>query len=127
MPIVEWKESYSLKNEALDKQHKKLLGILNRLYDDFMEGVNDSAYETTIDKLLAYADYHFKTEEQLMDKMRHAHTYSHLQQHKVFYENIRQLKETAEHSSKEQSRELIEFLVNWVVQHMVVEDGKIVQ
>ncbi len=126
MPIVQWKDAYSVKNLAIDSQHKKLLKILNRLYDDFMDDVNnDSGHEAAIDKLLAYSEYHFQTEEQLMDKARHANTYNHIQEHRLFTEKIQQLKETLGTDRKERSRELIEFLVNWVLQHLIVEDGKI--
>ena len=127
MPIVQWKDSFSVKNTAIDKQHQKLLKIINNLYDDFMDGVNDSAYEAAIEKLLAYTEYHFQTEELLMDKARHSNTYNHIMLHRFFTEKIHQLKTTIGHNDRESTKELIEFLVNWILQHIVIEDSKFTQ
>ena len=125
MPIVQWKESYSLNNLTLDNQHKKFLCILNRLYDDFMEGVNELAYENAVDNLVAYTDYHFQTEESIMCKIMHKNYYGHMQEHKKFTEKVRDLKETIEHGSKDKTKDLIEFLVNWLLHHVILEDRKI--
>ncbi len=125
MPLVQWNESYSLKNAVLDTQHKKLFGILNRLYDDAMDNVNESAYETAVGRLLFYTNYHFDTEEQIMGKCNHPFLYDHAQEHQSFTEKIGELKNNIGHDSKEKTKVLIEFLVNWIVHHVVVEDHKI--
>ncbi len=74
MPHMQWKEAYSLKNTVLDTQHKRLFKILNVLYEDFIEGVTDLAYETALDNILAFTKYHFHTEELVMYKIKHPHS-----------------------------------------------------
>jgi hemerythrin-like metal-binding protein len=126
MPLVQWKESYSLKNAALDTQHKKLFKILNKLYEEFMGGITDLAYETALDNIIAFTKYHFQTEEHVMHKIKHPHSYHHKQEHLRFSEQIHELKNSTGRDVHEKSNELIKFLVNWILHHIVVEDRKII-
>ena len=125
MPLIQWKEAYSLKNAVLDTQHKKLFKIVNNLYEDFMHGITDLAYESALDNILAFTRYHFQTEEHIMHKIKHPHSYSHNQEHKRFTEKILELKNSVGHDTEEKTNELIKILVNWILHHIIVEDRKI--
>ena len=127
MPLLQWKESYSLKNAVLDTQHKKLFAIVNKLYHDNMDGITEQAYETALDNLIAFTKYHFQTEEQFLHKIKHPLSYSHKQEHIRFAEKIVEFKNTAEYDIHKKANDLIKLLVNWVLHHVVVEDRKIVQ
>ena len=77
MPIVTWRDEYSVNVAEIDTQHQKLLELVNKLH---------SAVETRIDKidleglmveLVEFTAIHFSTEEQLMNK----YEYPELEKH----------------------------------------------
>ena len=64
---VHWENAYSVGIKDIDKQHKKLFELVNKLYD-----LNDNANikEEIRDILYAFSDYtkvHFKDEEDYMN------------------------------------------------------------
>mgnify|MGYP000867218199 FL=1 len=65
MPLVEWKSEFSLGISEIDEQHKKILAIINKLYDLFSnkEHQDIAEIERIIKELADYAVYHFQTEE----------------------------------------------------------------
>lgn len=90
-----------------------------------MHGITDLAYESALDNIIAFTKYHFQTEEQIMHKIKHPHSYSHKQEHNRFSDKIHELKNSPGRDTHEKANELIKFLVNWVLHHIVVEDRKI--
>ena len=66
MPLLNWYDRYSINNIQLDNHHKKLFALFNRLYDICLVDNRDSMFETALDEIVFYSDYHFKAEEQYM-------------------------------------------------------------
>lgn len=125
MPIVEWSDDYSVGNEAIDNQHKKLFEILNRLHDGLFEGFDERVCGAAIERLLAYANYHFAAEEHFMAEVRYSGIYKHSQEHKKFIETITQLRNATDMDKRQLAKNLLEFLVNWILHHILIEDAKI--
>lgn len=65
MPLIQWEEKFSLGINEIDEQHKKILLLINKLYDLFNQ--RKQGDEAEIDRVIAemadYAIYHFNTEE----------------------------------------------------------------
>ncbi len=65
---VSWHESYSVGNETLDMQHRKILDLCSRaidcLEDDTLEA-NEEAH-LILSELKSYVDIHFRTEEGIL-------------------------------------------------------------
>lgn len=59
-----WNSGYSVGNETLDNQHKKLMGLCNKLA--ISDGQSDAQFHEILDELSAYARVHFATEEALL-------------------------------------------------------------
>lgn len=59
-----WNTSYSVGNETLDNQHKKLMGLCNKLADN--GGQSDAQFHEILGELSVYAREHFSTEESLL-------------------------------------------------------------
>ncbi len=125
MSLIDWSEAYSLDNQLIDNQHKKLFGILNKLHDMSPGDPDNRAYTITVERLWSYANYHFIAEEQLMSDVGYGDIHGHLQQHKLFTEKILHLKEMLGQGEQESSHELITFLGNWIQRHVMMEDKKI--
>ncbi len=53
MPLVYWNDNLSVKIDSMDEQHKKLVAILNELYDFHEQRKSKQVIEKTLKKLVS--------------------------------------------------------------------------
>jgi hemerythrin-like metal-binding protein len=124
MPLLTWNDDYSVNNEELDNHHKKLISILNRLYSECLDVDNENCVGPKLDELLAYADYHFKAEEQYMRRIEFFEIDDHIERHNGFTYKIHEIKRIPHPSQLELTKELIVFIGKWLLHHVLEEDRK---
>jgi len=125
--LLTWKADFETGVAEIDEQHMILVHTLNeaslKLKDD---AAIDSLEQITQD-LLAYALYHFDTEETLMqeydyeEKDREA-ALRHLDQHRRFSEKVVGVRDALKAGESIPPRELIAFLNDWLVTHILNTD-----
>lgn len=125
MPLFNWYKMYSINNDEIDNQHKALFGIFNRLYDVCVDKGVANTYESIINELVSYADYHFKAEEKYMRDTGYKDIDKHIMMHQYFTERIMQLQQKNMEGDSLPTSELIVFLGNWLLHHVIEEDKKI--
>ncbi len=52
MPLIQWNESFSVNVVEIDKQHQKLVGMINDLYDAMHQGKGNDVLGKIIDGLI---------------------------------------------------------------------------
>lgn len=126
MAVIEWNDGLSVGIQAIDDDHKKLVELINELYEALERGVQEDALERVFNNLERYIKYHFAREEELMLQHRFSETESHTRQHKQFIKDIERLKTSVlTSSSMSVAEEVISYLANWLIQHIVSEDAKL--
>ena len=124
MALFTWYNKYSVNNEELDKHHKALFDILNKLYNSCLSKDDSIALGPTIEELVAYVDYHFAAEEQYMKNAGYNDIDKHISEHKIFKDRIFHLQQKKDINDIEVTKELIVYLGNWLLNHVIVEDKK---
>lgn len=124
MPLLTWNDDYSVNNEELDGHHKKLISILNRLYGECLKVDVENCAGPKVEELLAYADYHFKAEEQYMRDIEYFEIDEHIEMHTGFAYKLEEIKRIPHASELELTRELIVYIGKWLLQHVLEEDRK---
>jgi hemerythrin-like metal-binding protein len=124
--LVQWSDEYSINNAELDKHHEILFGILNKLYDNCAEADNTISLKPVINELISYTNYHFLSEEQHMISIGYNEVDNHISQHSIFIERIVQLQHEESINDYERSKELIVYLGNWLFNHVLIEDSKLI-
>ena len=125
MPLLNWYDRYSINNIQLDNHHKKLFALFNRLYDICLVDNRDSMFETALDEILSYSDYHFKAEEQYMREIGYKDIEKQIVEHKYFKERAIDLQLNSKSTDYKLCHEIIIFLGNWLMNHVIEEDKKI--
>jgi hemerythrin len=124
MPLFTWLDEYSIGNAEIDNQHKKLFDILNRLFDICVGKNEIETTEEVMDDLVSYTDYHFKFEEQHMLDVGYKYIDKHIVEHNYFKNEIMFAKRRQMQNKSITDNKLIEFLSNWLIQHVTEEDRK---
>jgi hemerythrin-like metal-binding protein/PAS domain S-box-containing protein len=123
--IIPWNDNFNTGIASIDKQHKKLVDIINELATQFAYNSNNIDINNIFDELIDYTNYHFDSEEFIWNKYfnnqkseeEHKHT------HKSFIGNLHKLIEKEKNSSIEEIAEnVLEFLVQWLVSHILESD-----
>ena len=61
--IFPWNPQLETGIAIIDDQHRNLVILLNKLGQQYVQGVSKQANEQILKELSDYADYHFQTEE----------------------------------------------------------------
>lgn len=127
MSLLKWdNEKLSIGIPLIDNQHKMLVHLINQLAN----GINNKEHKADIDaiytQLQDYTNYHFTTEETYFFRLNTADTTKHALQHKNFIKQLSQFKNNHQEVTHS-STELLQFLSDWLVHHIQIEDKKFAQ
>lgn len=120
--FIEWTSDMSVGHPELDRDHQRLIGILNSLGVN-MELGNRNIVEFILDDLTHYVRVHFQREELHMESIG----FPDLVRHRAIHERISGRIEDAKWKyfqgfSATLQNELLAFLTTWLNNHILVED-----
>ncbi len=125
MAIFEWRDEFSVGLESVDYQHRHLVDLINRLDEAVSVGGNEATLRDILKGLFEYTVYHFTTEEELMraagPEMR-AHYQRHKAEHNAFTAMIRPLAGDAPLEGTDVDDALLDYLVRWLIDHILLSD-----
>lgn len=121
MPLIPWESKFELGISEIDEQHKKMLQIINKLYDIF-EGIKNES-QTEIDKIIKemaeYALYHFATEEKYFELFDYEHKEDHIEIHNQYRAKIEEWQNKYnEEKDNKIFFEISNFLHDWWTWHI---------
>jgi len=91
MAQIEWKDEFSLGNDAVDEEHKQLIGQINQLYGQFAMPMDALTIESLLAELQADISAHFALEELLMEQSGFAEFEAHRRDHERLLDEINDL------------------------------------
>jgi diguanylate cyclase (GGDEF)-like protein/hemerythrin-like metal-binding protein len=123
---IKWSNNLSVGVDQIDDDHKELITIINKMINEVDK--NNNLLMQYFDELEDYTHYHFSREEKLMisqctsDEDR-AMVKEHLKEHQYFIKKIPELKQkVVSSSSSDIVYEVIDFLMDWLLEHIIVKD-----
>ena len=126
MAMYEMKPEYYTGIDFVDAEHKKLFEIANTVYDLLIDEFIPDKYDyimEVVTELKDYAKYHFDHEEEYMGEIKYRRLLSHKVEHDGFIEKISEYDaEIVDENQKESLLELLDFLTNWLVEHILKQD-----
>lgn len=119
---LEWKDDYSVDVKILDDQHKQMFATINELLEAINTNTPKERMKSIIDNLIKYKLFHFETEEKYFKEFNYDGAEEHIAKHHEFNEKLNAL--IAKHSevSLEFAFELIDFLEDWLISHLMIMD-----
>ena len=124
MELITWDASYSVNVEMIDKQHQMLVQMINDLNNAMLNGNEKETVGKMIDKLITYAAMHFAREEHYFDTFKYPETDVHKKQHDDFEKKVSAFEADFKADRQSLSQDIIQFLSNWLIEHIKVSDKK---
>lgn len=129
--MYEMKQEYYIGIEEIDDQHKELFRIANDAYEILRDNFIIDKFDhivTIIHELRDYAKQHFADEEAYMEKIQYKRILSQKVEHAEFIEKIESLDfEQMDRKQTETLLEILEFLNDWLVHHILEKDKLIME
>jgi hemerythrin len=124
MALIEWNDSYSVKNAAMDKQHKGLFFLINKLHAAMGQGKGKDTLPAIFDDLVRYTQTHFTAEETLLQKYNYPDLATQKRQHADLIRQISELQKQNQAGDFSASMKTSEFLKKWLIEHIQGTDQK---
>ncbi|HOQ06158.1 MAG TPA: bacteriohemerythrin, partial [Anaerohalosphaeraceae bacterium] len=122
MPLFQWNNSFSVGIPEMDRQHQRLVDLINQFYDALQLGRSKEIIQQTLRELVGYVNTHFSEEEALMRQIGYPALPAHQTKHQRLVAHVQKLFEDFQAGRPVNSLNLAEFLKNWLVTHIQKED-----
>jgi hemerythrin len=135
--IIQWDESISVHNQALDSQHREFIEAINRL-DELSSGKGDITRELirAVEFLEEYSKKHFMYEESYMINHNYPELEIHKEEHNKFIRTVESMKSELkmDGATAKLVNDISRFVADWLMMHIrgvdhryvvFIETGKI--
>ncbi len=125
MDVIQWGTVFETGHKLVDEQHRHLVELTNQAAElladnNFLRRDFDLLYAD----LVSYTEYHFREEEKLMAsaEVDSRHVAQHKRDHQAFLADVTLLKGQMYGSERLCFERLFEFLINWLIYHILGTD-----
>lgn len=127
MGFIKWTSRYAVHIEEVDRQHQKLIELINTLYDAMSVGKGKDVLGQVLSELVEYTTYHFNTEDRLFREHGYPGRDQHRKEHDDLTAKTKALKQAFDTGNKKLAVDVMLFLSNWLNDHILEEDMKYAQ
>lgn len=124
-PYVPWSPLYEIEVPRIDEQHRGLASLVSEFHAACAEGCGRERVFPLLNRLVRYAEEHFRDEEALMGAGRYPDLLRQRREHEKLTVAIFALAERYERGEAEITDEVMAFLKAWLIDHILREDKKL--
>ena len=124
MAFFEWSNNMSVGVKASDDDHKRLIDLINKLYNGMKSGEGRVVVGKVLDDLVSYTKYHFAREEEFFNRTAYPAADDHKKEHRELVEQAVNLQSRYKSGECALSIETLDFLRDWLNQHILTTDKK---
>lgn len=122
MAIMAWDASLQTGHDRIDADHKRLVDLVNRLGDAMAKGQGKDVCGKVLAELVSYTKTHFRMEEHLMSVHEYPQAHTHKAQHDKLVQEVAAFKAKFDSGAAMLSISLLNFLKNWLAEHIKGSD-----
>ena len=124
MEKIIWKREYSVGVERLDRQHQRIISVINKLIAKPRIFSKSGTISEVLSELNSYVSEHFLLEEQLLEENNYPSLIDHSKKHTEYGERIADFCLKSMKKNKNVHEELLSYLGEWWIGHILYEDMK---
>jgi len=120
-----WDETLSVDGGEIDEDHRRLVDLFNILSRSVEEGDAAEYIDAVLEELISCTIWHFRHEERLMLMYKYDGLDVHKDEHNDLIDSVRGLKQKFHKENKLLTNEDIEYLEDWLTQHILGQDMRL--
>jgi len=121
---LDWKARYEVGHRRIDLEHRAFLDIIQTVDAEVRGNGDRNRILRLLNELRAYAHFHFISEENIMADYAYPDRFHHAELHRHLLEQLH-ICVLGFEVGQEPAEDLLDFLVDWFVNHTTTEDVKI--
>ncbi len=123
MCFMTWEPAFSVDDEDLDRQHKRLVQLVNSLHDAMLAGTPRQAMDRIASDLSFYARFHFRKEEELLKLHGYPAIDAHIEEHAEFRARLDDFAGALKAGRQAIPEQFLEFIKTWLSRHLAEADA----
>ncbi|MBM9614362.1 bacteriohemerythrin [Desulfobulbus rhabdoformis] len=116
--LITWDSSISFGIDAIDQQHHHLVDLVNKLHHAMRVRAGKSVLGATLAELAQYTVEHFKDEERMMEEAGYPKLDAHKREHEKLVAQVVDFQKQFESGSVTITLDLMNFLSDWLINHI---------
>jgi hemerythrin len=120
--LIEWSDDLSVGDPELDRHHRSIIDAIGRMERAMEKNQKDTITALILLELQQYVEIHFAAEENLFRKTGFPQAEQHTAEHRLFQDRLEILKEKFESGDGYSPLALMDFLIEWVINHIQTFD-----
>ncbi len=107
---------------ATDTEHDLQLQMMDALAESIEKGGDFSSARYVLDQFIEFSDMHFLSEQLVMRLHNYPGYERHLEEHMGLMKKVREIRDSVVRGDQKLSRELVEGLRDWLLDHIATKD-----
>jgi hemerythrin len=125
MPLMPWTPLFSVGIREIDEQHKLLFKLANEFDEACRTGDASDSVWRVLDELIRYTEFHFSTEERLMERLQYSVAESHRIEHVELRRSVEEFRSRLQDGSLDLQPEILGFFRDWLTRHIMNSDRQL--
>lgn len=129
---LQWREALSVKNDAIDRDHRRLIGLINRVQSMLAHDSSVGELTQALDELADYTATHFRREEAIQQAIGYPEARSHAMQHRDLTHQLHTITaeilslahggNTVHALAPELRQRILNLFREWLITHIIQQD-----
>ena len=120
-----WNDTFKIGLPHIDAQHQQLFDLIDELHQAMLAGKSKEVLGKVLGKLVDYTVKHFGTEEALMRSAHCPTLRDHMREHEQFAAKVKEFERQYREGKALITVGLMDFLQNWLVNHINAVDKRL--
>ena len=125
MAQFSWTDDLYTGSTLIDGDHRKLIGLVNALFETMESGQGNARMSKAMNDLIAYTEEHFGREEAEMERIQYVASLAHSAEHAKLLRQLVELKAMLDAGGRINIPAVSDFLSEWLRQHILTVDLKL--
>ncbi len=126
MAFIKWSKEVELNVPIMDKQHRKMVKLTNKLFKE-LEANQKAQIKKTLKLIVDDLKTHFETEEKLIEEYKMENFISHKLEHQRFYNKISGLYQNIKAGKSQLTQDDLQSIKVWFFNHIDFKDSKLAE
>ena len=125
--IVSWGPKYATGVISIDRQHKDLVDLTNKLYHACLNRNEDvdTTFRDAMHRLVEYVRIHFTDEQELLKQIKFPDYINHKKEHEDLVKDILETSQSYGAGDKLAPNHCVRTLKDWIFSHIAISDKSI--
>ncbi len=123
--FIQWQADVAVHHDGIDSDHQRMFELVNDLYDAMQTDAPRDSIGKTLQMLMACTREHFEHEDRVMQEHAYEHRSEHGRKHAALLAQLDTFVQEFDNGKTAITPETMDFLKEWLVQHIRRDDMKL--